>query len=403
MTRHVLPWYVPPTLLAKQLLSAATVAKATGWRLNARWIRDAKPLVETANGATGIGCFGYPPHPVYEVTTMCNLRCAHCHAAAGRPSPGELDTPQAMKVIESLTTVREFRTLVFTGGEPLLRKDIWELTHYARQLGFGIVYATNATLIDEETAARMAKLDVLGAAVSLDSTRPEIHDKIRGVPGAWRKAVKGIINLKKQGLYVQINITANKLNFDEIPQLLKLSDKLGAHVVFLYTFVSTGRGAENKWLSLTPRQFYTLALTAAKTQEEVQSLIIPVAMPWYYALLADKAKLNPQIAKKWVSGCIAARGMFYIKPNGDVWPCAFLPLKAGNLLEKPAAAIWHGQLFNQIKNRENLEEPCRSCPYRDICGGCRARAYISTGRLTAPDPLCPLVSNKSAQEQTRAK
>ncbi|MHB9301742.1 radical SAM/SPASM domain-containing protein [Thermofilum pendens] len=391
---RVLPWYVPPTLFVRQVLSAATVRSATGWSPGSRWVKSLSSLLRSANGAKAMGCFGYAPHPVYEVTAACNLRCAHCHASAGRPYPGELDTEGAKRVIESLTTVKDFRTLVFTGGEPLVRKDIWELTRHAVDLGFGVVFATNGVLVSESVAAEMRRLGVLGAAVSLDSSRPLVHDKLRGVPGAWRGAVRGIKNLLKEGLYVQVNITANRLNVDEIEDVVRLADSLGSHVIFLYTFVSVGRGSSNDWLSLTPEEFVKLSRRILKVQGEVQSLIIPVAMPWYFPLLLQEARLKPEVASRWVSGCIAARGMFYVKPNGDAWPCAFIPVSGGNVARQPAIEVWEGDLFKAIRNRENLEEPCRSCRFREVCGGCRSRAYLATGRLTAPDPLCPLVRRR---------
>lgn len=389
----VQPYYWPPTLLARQALALATVSSATGWKLNKRWRSNLSGLLKVAAGARRYGCFGYEPHPVFEVTAKCNLRCKHCHASGGEGYPlGELDTNGAIKVIENLTTVKEFRTLVFTGGEPLVRGDIYKLMQHASSLGFNIVIATNGYFIDKITAKRMTKSGVIGAAISLDSLNPEKHDAFRGVKGSWKAAIRGMKNVLEAGMYLQVNITVSKINIDELPDLINYIDKLGAHVILLYTFISVGRGMINKQLALTREELSKVIDEALRLQGKVELVISPIAAPWYYAMLAKKSRIPLMLIKKAVTGCIAARGMFYIKPNGDVWPCPFIPIPAGNVAEKPAIEIWNSELFKRLRDRSNLGEPCKSCKFREICGGCRARALIRNGDLYAGDPLCPLYS-----------
>ena len=393
---RVLPYYYPPTLLAHQALVLLSLQRI-GWRLNSRWLRDLRRLLRVAAGATHYGCFGYAVHPVFEVTALCNLRCLHCHAKGGQPYPGELDTRGALRVIDNLTTVKEFRMLVFTGGEPLVRRDIFELTSYASSLGFPVVYATNATLVTRDIARKMSRHGVVGAAVSLDSLRPAVHDRFRGVKGSWERAVRGMRYIVEEGMYLQINITASKLNYHEIPDLIRFADKLGAHVVLLYHFVEAGRGEANRWLGLGPEEYTRLVERVLEVQKEVELVIAPVALPWYYAYLVRRTGIPPSIARNWITGCIAARGMFYIKPNGDVWPCPFLPLRAGNVYEQPASEIWESPLFKAIRNRENLKGRCRTCSFREVCGGCRARAYAATGDPLSSDPSCRIRELGAAQ------
>ncbi len=393
MSCRVLPYYLPPTLLLRQLMALITISSSTGWRISRRWIRSLRRLLKVSAGATHYGCFGYAVHPVYEVTSMCNLRCMHCHARGGKPHPDELNTEMAKSLIENLTTVKDFRMLVFTGGEPLVRRDIFELTEHAVNLGFNVVYATNATLIDRDKARKMDRIGVLGVAVSIDSLNPKKHDEFRGVNGAWKRCLEGIRNVLDFGLYLQINITASKLNYDEIPDLIRFADKLGAHVILLYNFVSSGRGELHSDLELSLDEYLNLVKTTAKIQSEVELVIAPVALPWYYAYLISKSKVPVEIVKNWVTGCIAARGMFYIKPNGDVWPCAFLPIKAGNVAYEKAIDIWNSEIFKKIRDRENLKGACKCCKYREVCGGCRSRAYISTGDPFAEDPTCGITTS----------
>ncbi len=299
-------------------------------------------------------------------------------------------TRGALKVIENLTTVKDFRMLVFTGGEPLVRSDIYKLSEYASSLGFNVVVATNGYFIDRATARRMARSGAIGAAISLDSVNPEKHDSFRGVRGAWKAAVRAMKNVVEEGMYLQVNITVSKLNIDEIDDLVKFADDLGAHVILLYTFVALGRGEVNRRLALTGEELARVIEKAAELQGNVELVISPVAAPWYYALLASRTRIPLTLAKRAMVGCIAARGMFYIKPNGDVWPCPFIPVSAGNVAEKPASEIWNSDLFKRLRDRSNLREPCRSCKYREVCGGCRARTLLKTGDLFSGDPICPL-------------
>ncbi|MGC8497705.1 MAG: radical SAM protein [Thermoplasmata archaeon] len=380
----------------RRLMMVETVSLGTGWRIGNRFKSSLGTLLKVSTGARQLGCFGYSPHIVYELTGSCNLNCLHCHAAGGKKYPNELSTDNAKKALKSLATLKDFKILVFSGGEPLLREDIWEITGYARDLGFELLFATNATLVTKEVARKMARLKVLGAAVSLDSIKPEVHDKLRGVAGSWERAINGIKNIVAEKMFLQINVTANKTNIKEIPELIKFADNLGAHVIFLYTFVPVGRGEDNKWLALDPDDFVNLVNDTIKLQSRVQAIITPVALPWYFAYLVSKSKIPPSIAKEWITGCGAAKGMINIKPDGTAWPCPFMPLDSGNVLNMSAKEIWNGTIFRSIRDRNNFSEPCKSCYYRDVCGGCRVRAYIRTGSQLDADPICPLgIDNNS--------
>ncbi len=376
--------------LFNRLMMMETVSLGTGWKISNRFKGSLGTLLRVSTGARQLGCFGYSPHIVFELTGSCNLKCLHCHASSGMSYPNELGTDDAKKVLKNLTMLKNFKVIVFSGGEPLLRKDIWELTDYVNDLGFKVLFATNATLITKEVARKMASLKVLGAAVSLDSINPEIHDKLRGVSGSWDKAIKGIKNIVSEKMFLQINVTANKTNIKEIPELIRFSDKLGAHVIFLYTFVPVGRGDHNRWLALDRDDFLSLVNETIKLQSQIQAIITPVAMPWYFAHLVSKSRIPDRIAKEWITGCIAAKGILNIKPDGTVWPCPFLPLDSGNILKNSIESIWNGPVFRSIRDRNNYSEPCKSCQYRNVCGGCRVRSYLRTGSPLGSDPNCSI-------------
>ena len=384
--RKVPPFYDPPTLIARQAAIALSFKMATGWKFESRWLRSLGNLLRVAAGAKFAGCFGYEPHPVLEVTGRCNLNCIHCEVRGGEFNA---DPPlsQVYKMIDSIATVPEFRMLVLSGGEPLIRPDIYEIIKYARDIGFEITIATNGTLISKETAKKLSSLGITGVAVSLDFIEPELHDKFRGTCGAWNKAIEGMKNAVEENLYLQVNITLSRLNLHELPQLLHLADELGSCVVLLYQFQPFGRGALRENIALTPMEFLRVIETVASLQRDLKTLVVPVGLPEYFAYLSEKVSPLSRLFR----GCIAGRGMFYVKWNGDVWPCVFLQVSVGNVLEKPALEIWNeNELLNKLRDRNNLEEPCKSCKYREKCGGCRSRAYLITGNPLAADPACPL-------------
>lgn len=387
--RRVLPLYAPPTLIVKQAAALMTFRYTTKWSGLGRWLSSISKLLEISAGAVGIGCFGYPIHPVYEVTSGCNLRCLHCHARGGERLRDELGTIGAKRVIENAASVREFRTLVFTGGEPLVRRDIYELIKYASDIGFYTVLASNATLITCELAKKLKESGVSGVAASIDFIEPYRHDEYRGVSGAFDAALKGILNARREGLYIQINITVSKRNFTQLRELIRLADKIGAQVALLYQLIPTGRGENLFNEALSAESFYKLIKELYCLQAETDCLTVPVGLPEYFVYLTKSANINTKIAANLFKGCIAGRGMFYIKPNGDVWPCPFLPISAGNLLDSDGKEIWRSPLFNTFKNRCNLKGSCKTCLYRDVCGGCRARAYAYTKDPLASDPCCP--------------
>ncbi|RLE48045.1 MAG: hypothetical protein DRJ31_07935 [Candidatus Methanomethylicota archaeon] len=380
-----------PELIMRQAATALAFKTATGWKFEDRWLKSLGKMLKVAAGAKAAGCFGYEPHPVLEVTGRCNLKCPHCEVKGGEV---EEDPPltRVYKMIDSIATVPEFKMLVLTGGEPLIRQDICEIIKYAKDAGFEVTIATNGTLISKELAKKLSSLDITGVAISLDFIEPELHDKFRGMPGTWEKAMEGAKNAVEEGLYLQINIALSKLNLHELPQLLRLADDLGSCVVLLYQFQPYGRGSSKKELALTPQEFLKVIEETAELQKELKTLVIPIGLPEYFAYLSTK---TPPLNKMF-RGCIAGRGMFYVKWYGDVWPCAFLQLSIGNILKEKAAKIWsENELLNKLRDRNNLQEPCKTCKYRENCGGCRSRAYLLTGDPLAADPICPFTLNRN--------
>ncbi|HEX9907174.1 MAG TPA: radical SAM protein [Thermoplasmata archaeon] len=389
--RTVKPFYDPPSLLVKQLRSALLIRRLTGWSKLPWWTSQAGKIFQIAAGCQGIGCFGYPIHPVWEVTARCNLTCDHCHARAGQAEyADELTTEEGKtRVIDPMSKVSDFKALIFSGGEPLVREDIYELIGHAKTRGFYPIMATNATLITPEVARRLKQAGLLGIAASIDSLNDDVHDSFRKMKGALRLAKEGIANASAEGMYIQINITASKINKDELPGIISFADELRAHVILLYQFIPCGRGEESSELEFSAEEFREVILKAGVMQKDLHPVIAPVGLPEYWALhnIINNGGKIPDILK----GCICGNGMLYIKPNGDVWPCAFVPKTAGNLRTSTPSEIWdHSELFTKLRDRGNLKGICHDCSQRAICGGCRARALAHTGDVFGEDSLCAL-------------
>lgn len=385
----------PPTLILRQLGSVLYFSYLVGWKQLPRWfLRHSIPSLPVAAGSVGMGCIGFPNHPAWEVTAACNLRCIHCHAAGGRPAPGELSTREAKRFIDDLAEVKPFRMLVYTGGEPLMRADLHELLSHSHRAGFTNVIATNATLITDQVARELRGAGVVGAAVSLDSVRAEIQDRIRNLPGAFEKAMRGIRALRRAGILVQVNVTAMDYNFADLEELIALADEEGAGIMLMYQLIPVGRGSDIREATLTVNQNERLLKSLVRMQKRVSTIIEPVAGPQYWPYLMTRRGRTDgfwrNLARSLFHGCSAGRGFVYIKANGEVWPCPFVEVSCGNIRGTPFRKIWEdSEVLRNLRNRENtLKGQCGECPYRAICGGCRGRAFAYTGDYLANDPLC---------------
>ncbi len=389
--RTVKHFWNPPTLVAKQAASAFYFASLVGWRKLPRWLLKGSKTLPTAAGSVGMGCIGFPIHPVWEITSACNLRCRHCHASGGKPAPDELSTEEGKKLLREMASIEEFRMLVFTGGEPLLRKDIYELLEYASSLGFTICIATNGTLITKDVAKRLKSVGVSNLAIGLDGATPETHEFIRCVPGCFERTMRGIYATKEAGLLLQINVAVMKYNYREIPQILDLADELDAEIVLLYNAISAGRGSEND-IEISVGDFASLMKEVAEKQRRMRPIVEPTCAPQYWAYLNHRngtGKLGFKLSEALFKGCVAGSGLCYVKPNGDVWPCPFVPVSGGNVREKPLEWIWReSEVFRSLKTRENLKGKCGICKFKNMCGGCRGRAYAHYGDYLAEDPFC---------------
>ena len=353
------------------------------------WIASHEAAI-FANDAVGTGCFSYlPGEIIWAVTKRCNLRCKHC--SISEEDPEELSTEEGFQLIEDAAKFGPVK-FGFTGGEPLLREDIYDLIEYASSFDMQIVMATNGTLITNEVARRLRKAGLERAAISIDAIG-DAHDAFRGVHGTFQKTMRGIQACKAEGVATQLFTTVTRTNYEEIPKIIQLADELKQWRIYLIYLIAVGRGREIADICLTTaenRQFFEDMI---RQQVEAKTWLKPICNPQYWAYLKAKGLIDPEDGFEF-TGCTAGITRFHIFPNGDVTPCAYLPLAAGNLREaRFLEIVEHAELFKAMRARA-VKGKCATCTYKAICGGCRSRAYAVLGDALGEDPLCPLGSEE---------
>lgn len=375
----------------------------------------------------------------WEVTKGCNLRCIHCRATATElSSPTDLPTGRAMDIIKQIADFGN-PILVLSGGEPLYRHDIFDLAHYATERGLRVALATNGTLVTKQVAKRIVESGVKRVSISLDGADSLTHDTFRGIPGAFDAAVYGMKNLQEQGMSVQINMTIAKHNAKQLPAVLNLARNLGADALHTFLLVPVGCGVDIAAEQMVSPQEYEQMLNwfydqsktgdielkatcaphyfrvvrqrrAAERREAVaagtmnygggQPAIGPdeMAMPGSNAVLLKPKGHHtghpsghpgdPEM-NAMTKGCLAGTGVCFISHEGEVFPCGYLPVLAGDLRRKKFAEIWNDSVvFEQLRDTGNLKGKCGCCEFRNVCMGCRARAFAATGDMLDPEPFC---------------
>lgn len=333
----------------------------------------------------------------WETTSACNLRCAHCRASAvENRSPDELSFEHARGLLSDIASFAR-PVIVLSGGEPLVREDIFDIARYGTELGLRVVLATNGTLLDSDVAARLAESGIQRVSISLDGADADTHDSFRGLPGAFDDAIRGIDFCKAAGLPVQINTTVAKHNLQQLPAILELAVSLGASALHLFLLVPTGCGKEIAGREMISPQEYEHVLNWLYDASRSAAVNLKATCaPHYFRVLRQRAKadgvtITPKThgMEAMTRGCLAGSAVCFVSHRGDVYPCGYLPISAGNVLETPLSLIWcESDLFAALRNPLLLKGKCGRCEYVRVCAGCRARAYAETGDFLAQEPYC---------------
>lgn len=313
----------------------------------------------------------------WNITLRCPLRCAHCYVdAGGHEAEGVLSTVEAYAVIDQICELGK-PVVILSGGEPLMREDIFAIARYGAGKGLKMAMGTSGVLIDGEMARRIRESGIRRVAISVDSSDPVVHDRFRGLPGAWERTIQGIRHCRDAGIRVQINMTVLSPTLQAIQDVVSLGTDLGVTDYQIFFPVPTGRGNAVSWL--TPQVYEDLIRDVLVAYRNSDVNIRPTCAPQFRRIADTLGIQNPS----WGRGCIAGIRYCRIFANGDVTPCPYLPARAGNVRKIPLKEIWErSPVFLALRDPSLLTGKCGRCGYREVCGGCRARSFGTGVHMT---------------------
>jgi len=356
----------------------------------------------------------------WELTRSCNLACVHCRASALRgPYPGELGTEKCLQIIDEIAAVAR-PVIILTGGEPLMREDIYEIAAYGDRKGLRMVLATNGTFVTEAVANRMIKAGIKRVSVSLDGPDAASHDAFRCVPGAFAEALAGIAAMKRAGLEFQINTTITQTNLARIREIHAMVHRLGAAAHHIFLLVPTGRGKEMAGQAITALAYEETLNWFYEEGLECALQLKATCAPHYYRIFHQrrkerKGKAGPSQKAAggeppatvlgaamssgagqgghplhtMTRGCMGGISFCFISHTGQIQPCGYLELDCGQVSRQGFAEIWNdSKIFRDLRDLDLYEGKCGRCEFIRVCGGCRARAFEATGNYLAEEPLC---------------
>ncbi len=347
---------------------------------------------------------GAPFQIVWNITKACNMRCDHCYEEAGKKDINELSSEEILKGLDVLSEAG-VTSVAFSGGEPTIHPHILDFIHYSHDKGMYVAMATNGYLLaNKEKSRKFLDAGLEFAQISLDGVNSKTHDSFRHIDGAWNKAVHSVENFVDAGIFVEVATTVTEHNKEEIPEMIDFVRDLGVNWLMLYNFIPTGNGSEIMDMDLSPGDRSSLLKMAFRENMKSDMQILSTA-PQYATVASDSSTIpthfynpeysNPHIMQlaEFIGGCGAGRFYMSIEPNGDMYPCVFFPhkdeVKLGNLKDDDFNEIWmEHDVLNTLRNKDILEGHCGECESRNICGGCRARAYNYFDDILAPDPGC---------------
>lgn len=332
-----------------------------------------------------------PPVMVsFSVTRQCNLHCFHCYSeSVETPHPDELTTDEAKRVIAEIAEVGA-RLLVFDGGEPLMRQDIFELIEHANNVGLRPLMGTNATLITDEVAQHLAGAGLRALAISVDGADAKSHDEFRGEKGSWKRTMQGIENAHRAGIPFQIAPTLRHGSWGDWTDIADLAKQMGAVAVEVFDYIPAGRGSRNQQFVLGKeerQEFVKQYIGQQLKDDEMVYRCIGIPQLW---VEVERSVPEEDVLMRFVRTCCGA-GLRYccVLYEGTVYPCMVLQKKAGNVRVQSFAEIWfESEVFQILRDRDRLEGRCGRCEWRHLCGGARCRVFEMTGSLTAEDPMC---------------
>jgi radical SAM protein with 4Fe4S-binding SPASM domain len=329
-----------------------------------------------------------PFHMVWLATDACNARCLHCSSNSSCRSADELTTAEACGMMRQLAEAGVV-DLAVSGGEPLLRRDLFDIIGAAREQGLSVGVGSNGTTLTDKAAARFVELGIRRYQVSLDGLAAS-HDALRRWPGLFARVLRTIALAREAGLRTHVCCTINRLNFAELEEFTQLVASLEVQRINWSRYVPTGRGGDA--LDLSDAEWQEAIRLCVRLRDRYRGRIEMVTH------LAQQILVDPEVAgMPGFIGCQAGIGQGCITANGTVLPCVLLPVPVGNIRDETFATIWRDSpIIQALQSRRSLGGACGSCFFKDRCGGCRAVALAKTGDYLATDERCWLTRTAPA-------
>ncbi len=352
-----------------------------------------------------------PKWIAWEITRRCNLRCVHCRSSSEMEIQGHPDftLDEAYRLIDDIVSYAQ-PVVVLSGGEPLTRRDVFEIARYGTDKGLRMCLATNGTLVTDEICEKIKQSGIRIVSLSLDGADETVHDDFRSQKGAFAGTINAARLFKKHGIEFIINSSFTKRNQEQIPRVYRLAKELGATAWYMFMIVPTGRGEEimNELIS---KEDYDKILDWHYDMEKEEDLMLvrPTCAPHYYRVQLQRAKEEGEKVKRRTlkfstggsKGCLAGQLICLIDVDGNVLPCSYFNLPAGNVREKSFKEIWeNSDLFKDLRDFKKYKGRCGSCEFVNVCGGCRARAYSVYGDYLEEEPFCSHRPKRMEREKT---
>jgi heme b synthase len=345
----------------------------------------------------------------WELTKRCPLNCRHCRAvAADRAFEGEFSREECFRLLENIA---EFSSpiMILTGGEPMVREDIYEIASYGNRLGLRMVMAPCGLLMDRANTRKLIESGIQRISLSIDGADAETHDRFRQVTGSFEAVIRAAGLAREEGLEFQVNTTVTRLNVDQLERILELAIELGAVGYHPFLLVPTGRGRELLQYEIEPEEYERVLTWVYSKSREVPIQMKPTCAPHYYRIMRQKEreegrKVTPEThgMSAMTKGCLGGQSFAFISNTGRVQICGFLELEAGDIRREnyDFHKIWtSSSLFSAVRDLDGYHGRCGVCEYRRVCGGCRARAYTTADDYLAEEPFCVYQPKRAAERK----
>lgn len=345
----------------------------------------------------------------WEITRRCNLHCVHCRSSSELEvnEHPDFSTEEGIRIIDDIASFAK-PVVVLSGGEPLLRDDVFRLASHGTEKGLRMCLATNGTLVTEEKCRQIKDSGIRMVSLSLDGSSAEIHDNFRSQPGAFEGTMNAARLFRENGIDFLVNSSFTRRNQGDIANVYRLAREIGATAWYMFMIVPTGRGEDIMSELISPEDYEELLKWHYEMEKNEHDMLVrPTCAPHYYRVRMQLARAEGEkvehrslkFSTGGSKGCLAGQLISLIDVDGNVLPCSYFPLPAGNIREQSMKDVWeNSSLFRELRDFSSYRGRCGKCEYVRVCGGCRARAYAVTGDYLAEEPFCNYMPRKWVPE-----